>query len=60
MQQQAQRGRRRPADPDVTRPLCERIKGIFGTGLAAYGVTEVNGRFAKHALGLFWGGDGSL
>ena len=43
------------ADP-VTRPLCERIKGIYGTGLSAYGVTEVNGRYAKHAHGLFWGG----
>ena len=45
------------ADADrVTRPLRERIKGLFGTGLASYVVTEVTGRLAKHAHGLFWGG----
>ena len=43
------------ADP-VTRSLAERIKGIFGTLLASFAVTEVTGRMAMHAHGLSWGG----
>ena len=39
-----------------TVPVSSRPKGIFGTPLANYYVTEVQARMALHCHGLFWGG----
>ena len=44
------------AAANITVPVRDRNRGVAGTPLCAYAVTECSGRFAFHKHGLFWGG----